>query len=77
MGIKWAPYDGWWVPFYDSWKTTEPKPWLSEFYICEHCEEPFYIGEEAYQVDAGYVHEDCLDEYLRKTHVLSVVIVEE
>ena len=32
--------------------------------ICKHCGYEIEVGELAYEVDGGYVHDDCADDYL-------------
>ena len=32
--------------------------------ICKYCGYEIETGELAYEVDGGYVHDDCADEYL-------------
>lgn len=34
-------------------------------YTCEYCREPIVVGEDYWQLDGDYWHEDCFDDQLK------------
>lgn len=49
-------------------------------YLCEHCGEPIYEGEEFVRTNDGNLHDDCFDEfawnYLDARHDIAEEIID-
>ena len=54
------------LPNYDNWKLSSPNDDEKIFCECAECGGEIYVGEEVFEIDFEYIHEDCLDDYARR-----------
>jgi hypothetical protein len=55
------------LPNYDTWKLATPDQDEKVAFICDHCDEPIYVGESYIKTDDGRICDGCYEEFAWKT----------
>lgn len=53
------------IPNYDKWKLLNPYDLEILVSYCPLCDGEVYKGEEVFNVEGEYVHEECFEEYAK------------